>query len=197
MTHIPGIVLFLEITTGFDVRGRGFGFGWQLAAILGLLAHPGRHLIRQAGEHRATYVERAQESWMRYFSLFSSLTPPFGWTFLVLVQPWNRTRLSRSPHGTEVTTNTRSYLVRPRDSATTDCVRHMWSRATRTAQLSRHYCHHGLVRPAGVLGASRSIDYMLYAATSAACFRDINCVTWVREMARGWCLRENARRFSE
>lgn len=56
MAYAPGIVLFLEFTAGLGLRGRGFRLGWQLAAILGLLAHPGGHLIRQAGEHRATYV---------------------------------------------------------------------------------------------------------------------------------------------
>lgn len=73
VAYIPGVVLFLEITASLGFRGRGFGLGWQFAAILGLLAHPGGHLVRQAGEHRATYVWRARESWMLYsFSLSSS-----------------------------------------------------------------------------------------------------------------------------
>lgn len=54
---VPGIVLFLEIRAGLDVRGDGFGHvGCRLTAVLGLLAHPGGHLIRQAGKHLATCV---------------------------------------------------------------------------------------------------------------------------------------------
>ena len=62
--HIPGIVLFLEIRAGLNLRRSRFRhIGCRLsAAVLGLLAHPGRHLIRQAREHLATYVNEIEIS---------------------------------------------------------------------------------------------------------------------------------------
>jgi len=53
---VPGIVLFLEIHGALGLRGGGFLLGCQLAAIFGLFAHPGGHLICQTGEHSAMCV---------------------------------------------------------------------------------------------------------------------------------------------
>jgi len=102
---IPGVVLFLEIHGALGLRGGGFLLGCQLAAIFGLFAHPGGHLICQAGEHSAMCVNGlASESAL---PLFVSFTLLFDQTiFLACVLVGIERDRHRSPRGIGVTTDT-------------------------------------------------------------------------------------------
>lgn len=79
---VPGIVLFLEIRGVLVLRRGCFLLGCQLAAILGLLAHPGGHLIRQAGEHYATFVDGVSSV---KFTAAAAAAPPVCFSLSLLI----------------------------------------------------------------------------------------------------------------